>query len=78
MAGLYETNLHANFTGFAILTTATDGELREVHDRKHTLLSGEAPIYGSAENCLPMKLLSLPKPADCGVVCLVRSFNPAE
>jgi putative SOS response-associated peptidase YedK len=41
MAGLYETNPHANITSFAILTTNADGDLREVHDRKPVVLSGE-------------------------------------
>jgi putative SOS response-associated peptidase YedK len=42
MAGLYETNPHANITSFAILTTEADGNLRDVHDRKPVVLSGEA------------------------------------
>jgi putative SOS response-associated peptidase YedK len=42
MAGLYETNPHANITSFAILTTEADGKLREVHDRKPLVLSSEA------------------------------------
>lgn len=42
MAGLYETNTHANTTSFAILTTEADGGLCEVHDRKPVVLSGEA------------------------------------
>lgn len=42
MAGLYETNLHANITTFAILTTDADGDLRDVHDRKPVVLSAEA------------------------------------
>lgn len=42
MAGLYETNSHADITTFAILTTDADGALREVHDRKPVVLSAEA------------------------------------
>jgi putative SOS response-associated peptidase YedK len=42
MAGLYETNPHANITSFAILTTDADGDLREVHDRKPIVLSARA------------------------------------
>jgi putative SOS response-associated peptidase YedK len=42
MAGLYETNPHANITSFAILTTDADGNLSEVHDRKPVVLSGSA------------------------------------
>jgi putative SOS response-associated peptidase YedK len=42
MAGLYETNLHAHITSFAILTTDADGDLREVHDRKPVVLSASA------------------------------------
>ncbi len=42
MSGLYEANLHANIPGFAILTAEADGDLREVHDRKPVVLSGEA------------------------------------
>lgn len=42
MAGLYETNPHANMTSFAVLTSESDGELREVHDRKPVVLSGAA------------------------------------
>lgn len=42
MAGLYETNPHANITSFAILTTDADGALREVHDRKPVVLTGAA------------------------------------
>lgn len=42
MAGLYETNPHANMTSFAVLTSEADGELREVHNRKPVVLSGAA------------------------------------
>jgi putative SOS response-associated peptidase YedK len=42
MAGLYDSNPHANVTTFAILTTEADGSLREVHDRKPLVLSREA------------------------------------
>jgi putative SOS response-associated peptidase YedK len=41
MAGLYETNTHANITSFAILTTEADGALPDVHDRKPLVLSAE-------------------------------------
>ena len=44
MAGLYETNTHANITSFAILTTEADNALREVHDRKPVVLTAEAGI----------------------------------
>jgi putative SOS response-associated peptidase YedK len=42
MAGLYETNLHAKVTSFAILTTDADGDLRNVHDRKPVVLPADA------------------------------------
>jgi putative SOS response-associated peptidase YedK len=42
MAGLYETNPHANITSFTILTTDADGNLREVHDRKPVVFSASA------------------------------------
>jgi putative SOS response-associated peptidase YedK len=42
MAGLFETNPHANITSFAILTTEADSTLREVHDRKPLVLSADA------------------------------------
>lgn len=42
MAGLYETNTHANITSFSILTTETTGVLRDVHNRKPLVLSSEA------------------------------------
>ena len=42
IAGLYETNPHANITSFAILTTDAEGDLREVHDRKPIVLSASA------------------------------------
>lgn len=41
MAGLYETNSHVNVTSFAILTTASSGALRELHDRMPLVLSAE-------------------------------------
>jgi len=41
MAGLYETNTHANITSFSILTTEADGALRDVHNRKPLVLSAE-------------------------------------
>jgi putative SOS response-associated peptidase YedK len=50
MAGLYEMNLHANTTSFAILTTDADGDLREVHDRKPLVLSpGAARLWVNQE-----------------------------
>ena len=42
MAGLYETNTHANITSFAIFTTEADGALRDVHDRQPLVLSADA------------------------------------
>ena len=44
MAGLYETNTHANITSFSILTTEADNALLEVHDRKPVVLTAEAGI----------------------------------
>lgn len=41
MAGLYENNLHAKVTSFAILTTDADGDLRNVHDRKPVVLAAD-------------------------------------
>lgn len=41
MAGLYETNPHADVTTFAILTMEAKGALREVHDRDPIVLSAE-------------------------------------
>lgn len=42
MAGLYETNPHANSTSFAILTMEAKDALRELHDREPLVLSPEA------------------------------------
>ncbi|RFC35285.1 MAG: SOS response associated peptidase (SRAP) [Candidatus Nitrotoga sp. SPKER] len=42
MAGLYETNTHANITSFSILPTEAKGALRDVHNRKPLVLSGDA------------------------------------
>ncbi len=42
MAGLYETNTHANITSFSILTTEAEGSLRDVHNRKPLVLSAES------------------------------------
>jgi putative SOS response-associated peptidase YedK len=42
MAGLYETNLNAKVTSFAVLTTDADGDLCNVHDRKPVVLSIDA------------------------------------
>ncbi len=41
MAGLYETNMHAKVTTFAILTTDADGVLCNVHERKPVVLSAD-------------------------------------
>lgn len=41
MAGLYETNLRANVTSFAILTMDAKGALREIHAREPLVLSAE-------------------------------------
>jgi len=42
MAGLYETNRHANLTSFTILTMEAAGALRDIHDREPLVLSPEA------------------------------------
>lgn len=42
MAGLYETNPHADITTFTILTLEAKGVLRGIHDREPLVLSAEA------------------------------------
>ena len=44
MAGLYESNPHANITTFTILTMDSTGALREIHEREPLVLSAEAGL----------------------------------
>ena len=43
-AGLWEHNAHTGDSTFAILTMATDGEMKAVHERKPVILDSEAAL----------------------------------
>ncbi len=61
MAGLYETNQHANISTFTILTMEAGGDLRKLHDREPLVLSAEAGRQWVRQDLSPADVTDIAK-----------------